>query len=312
MGRKKYFARDYIGRAFGCLTVLEHIGTKPNGADIVRARCYNPDDRLQKCVGSWEGPLYVLGPGKTTSCGCVRDNAKYLSAFCYQKNGLSDRDQAVRGRIGTIKASARAEGHVWSLTDADAERLIFSKCTYASLGGCGSKQQRTKASRETRGLFVLRNGIDRIDSQRGYTLDNCVPCCHIHNTLKRDHTPATAQAFADIIKQVWVAAEAGTLSQYLVPDPSLGVVSATPAPVPQQPSPTRTEAQSWAGDCKSKVDYATGKKTDMYGNVWDLTQIVCNSEDRSSSTAGTKFEPISLDQAERRLNGNDDDEPVLH
>ena len=30
------------------------------------------------------------------------------------------------------------------------------------------------------------NGIDRIDSSKGYSLDNCVPCCPLCNRLKSD------------------------------------------------------------------------------------------------------------------------------
>lgn len=32
------------------------------------------------------------------------------------------------------------------------------------------------------------NGIDRIDSSKGYTEDNCRPCCTQCNTLKLDYT----------------------------------------------------------------------------------------------------------------------------
>lgn len=28
------------------------------------------------------------------------------------------------------------------------------------------------------------NGVDRIDSNKGYTKDNCVPCCKICNQMK--------------------------------------------------------------------------------------------------------------------------------
>ena len=32
------------------------------------------------------------------------------------------------------------------------------------------------------------NGIDRIDSNIGYTVNNCVPCCTICNHMKNDLT----------------------------------------------------------------------------------------------------------------------------
>ena len=32
----------------------------------------------------------------------------------------------------------------------------------------------------------MRNGIDRIDSSKGYSVDNCVPCCAKCNYAKHD------------------------------------------------------------------------------------------------------------------------------
>lgn len=31
------------------------------------------------------------------------------------------------------------------------------------------------------------NGIDRIDSSKGYSIDNCVPCCTMCNRMKLDY-----------------------------------------------------------------------------------------------------------------------------
>ena len=35
---------------------------------------------------------------------------------------------------------------------------------------------------------VRINGIDRINSDKGYTIDNCVPCCAQCNHMKLDYT----------------------------------------------------------------------------------------------------------------------------
>lgn len=32
------------------------------------------------------------------------------------------------------------------------------------------------------------NGIDRVDSSKGYILNNCVPCCEICNKMKLNYT----------------------------------------------------------------------------------------------------------------------------
>ena len=34
------------------------------------------------------------------------------------------------------------------------------------------------------GSTIKENGIDRVDSNKGYTTVNCVPCCTMCNTMK--------------------------------------------------------------------------------------------------------------------------------
>ena len=62
----------------------------------------------------------------------------------------------------------------WQLTDAQFEELVKKNCFY-----CGMTP---KKNGHYLGSF---NGIDRIDSNRDYTLDNCVPCCKTCNYAKQ-------------------------------------------------------------------------------------------------------------------------------
>lgn len=64
----------------------------------------------------------------------------------------------------------RLEIFSWELTDEQFYNLVIKDCYY-----CGEKHKQY-------------NGIDRIDSQKGYTADNCVPCCQWCNTMKLDHS----------------------------------------------------------------------------------------------------------------------------
>ena len=54
--------------------------------------------------------------------------------------------------------------------------FLFKECTY-----CGDKMFSSKVFN---GKIIKSNGIDRIDSKRGYTYDNCQPCCKICNSMK--------------------------------------------------------------------------------------------------------------------------------
>lgn len=62
------------------------------------------------------------------------------------------------------------------LTDEELTSIIFSCCTY-----CGALPNKTYAKCKL--AFI---GIDRVDSNKGYTIDNCVPCCMICNRAKND------------------------------------------------------------------------------------------------------------------------------
>jgi hypothetical protein len=78
--------------------------------------------------------------------------------------------RSAKGRFGQGKHSAKRRGMVWELTlEQHAQLLSSGKCEYCkgALGPCGS-------------------GLDRKDNSRGYTLDNCVPCCGDCNTIKAD------------------------------------------------------------------------------------------------------------------------------
>jgi 5-methylcytosine-specific restriction endonuclease McrA len=45
----------------------------------------------------------------------------------------------------------------------------------------------------------LKNGIDRIDSNKGYTMDNCVSCCWTCNRMKGN---MTQQNFLEHISKI--------------------------------------------------------------------------------------------------------------
>ena len=81
------------------------------------------------------------------------------------------------------RGHAREKNREFLLSYEEFQKLCHSNCYY-----CGSepeiRQQFIRYSKNTE-LQPL-NGIDRIDSSKGYTLDNCVPCCMRCNQMKSD------------------------------------------------------------------------------------------------------------------------------
>jgi hypothetical protein len=72
-------------------------------------------------------------------------------------------------RFTDCKRYAKSRGLEWAISFEDYCHLLNYKCTY-----CGGPLPETKV------------GLDRIDNNKGYSLDNVVPCCYYCNHLRSD------------------------------------------------------------------------------------------------------------------------------
>ena len=75
------------------------------------------------------------------------------------------------------KYSAKVRHLDFKLTFDQFHTLIHSNCTY-----CGTSPKERKIAKGEN--IIKANGIDRIDSNKGYVLENCVPCCPMCNYMK--------------------------------------------------------------------------------------------------------------------------------
>jgi hypothetical protein len=89
--------------------------------------------------------------------------------------------QTFNGRLLSYKVSATKRGFDWLLTDEEFASFWQKDCFY-----CGDE--------------IKTIGIDRIDSTRGYTLSNLVPCCTQCNIMKMDYSN---KEFLNKIKQIY-------------------------------------------------------------------------------------------------------------
>ena len=104
---------------------------------------------------------------QTVKCSNCRKNrfGKPLNVleykmYCFYRGGASQR------KIG------------WKLSEEEFKSLIKQNCYY-----CNESPSRHQ-SVTYRDDYELVNGIDRIDSDKDYSIDNCVPCCHTCNMMK--------------------------------------------------------------------------------------------------------------------------------
>lgn len=155
------------GSIFNRLTVLDFIWkTRPSG---IRYRFY-------RCRCECGNETFVnsadLKRGQTKSCGCLNQELR-------RNRKKHSGNVAINSQIDSYRRSAIKRNLEWSLNRDLAVSLFLSNCHY-----CGSKPSRLA---KTHGPdTALVNGIDRVDSSKGYRQDNCVSCCKVCNYAKSD------------------------------------------------------------------------------------------------------------------------------
>lgn len=93
----------------------------------------------------------------------------------YKKKVNDTRRLNVSGKILAVKENAGRRNISWELQDEQAYKCITSPCTYCNYLD----------------LNNTLNGIDRLDSNKSYSSDNCVPCCTHCNLMKGCYDPKT-------------------------------------------------------------------------------------------------------------------------
>jgi hypothetical protein len=157
---------DITGKRYGRWTVLSQAPRDPRkGGDAEwRCRC---DCGTESVVRS-----SCLRTQESRSCGCLHRELNTLN------NTKPPGHAARRGLFSTYRAKSKHRGLGWEIEPELFYQLTSQNCTY-----CGSKPSQVSKGRTHNGHY-LYNGLDRVDSSKGYFPDNVVPCCGICNFAK--------------------------------------------------------------------------------------------------------------------------------
>jgi hypothetical protein len=117
----------------------------------------------------------LLASGNTKSCGCL---GKETARFRALPHGEASINQVLAG----YKHKAKKSGLEFSLTRPQFVSLIRGRCFY-----CGILGTNTHISQHGTGDLAY-NGLDRIHSERGYTISNTVPACKRCNFAKSNRS----------------------------------------------------------------------------------------------------------------------------
>ena len=163
---------NYVGKTYGTYTILSFnsIEHQENyDKKLFNVRCNNcGSESIQQLS-------HILKTPKSCS------NCKYEIRI---KNN-PPKIESVRNCIkSTYISGAKNRNLPYELSDKKFDELIYGNCFY-----CGQEPLKYKSDEKfnkTDTVF-LRNEIDRIDSTKGYSNDNCVSCCFKCNSMKSDN-----------------------------------------------------------------------------------------------------------------------------
>lgn len=143
-----------------------------------------------------------LSSGKSNSCGCLK--AEFLARKGNQYGLYEDREKALlKVQYSHLKRRDVNKGFAETMSFEVFSRLSKSPCRYCGLDYSKEVEDRLSESKKQKRLSdcVLKcNGIDRIDSSKGYTMENSVACCKYCNTAKNTMTESE---FYTWIKRVY-------------------------------------------------------------------------------------------------------------
>jgi len=165
---------DLTGRTFGNLKVVERSGSNARGSAMWLCQC--------SCGNSHRVVGLLLARGSVKSCGCRRKHSF----------GLATKMHVLRN----YQHSAERRGLEFVLTPGQFFKLTQLPCHY-----CGKPPGKsvTASQPKLKNGDFLYNGLDRVDSRKGYTIENTVPCCTTCNYAKGT---ATAEEFTSWVKLV--------------------------------------------------------------------------------------------------------------
>jgi hypothetical protein len=161
------------------------IGSKVNGFTVLRNEWLNKNKIwICACDCGNEKIFWKLSAiTKQKTCGCGVDEA-----------GLTAKQRrSVNSRMNSYKQGAKTRGFDWNLSYLEFVEITTKNCMYCDaspkswdcISGAPSLQK-DSPNVNSEDYQILFNGIDRINSDEGYDIDNCVPCCTSCNRSKSD------------------------------------------------------------------------------------------------------------------------------
>lgn len=158
-----------IGQIFGPFEVLETVRSiNPGGKAVTKYKC-----KCTKCGRESIKQSHHLKGFKGSGCLECTDRLPPKLRISMNQRNYNNYKTKITNQTDLI----------FDLSFDEFDKLTSQNCNYC--GNAPSFPERFKNEFKNRDI-VNFNGIDRIDSTKGYILENCVTCCTICNRMKSD------------------------------------------------------------------------------------------------------------------------------
>lgn len=172
---------DLVGKKFGRLTVIKFSSFK---------------NEKDKTIPYWEcicdcgnikiANQYSLTKNNVRSCGCLLKETSSRTGKSRLnkpniKNSKPSGESGFNFMFSNYKNKCGYKNIPFNLTKEEFKFLTQQECYY-----CGDMPYLVLYHCKGHSSNFIANGIDRLDSSLGYTLENCVSCCKYCNYAKRD------------------------------------------------------------------------------------------------------------------------------
>jgi hypothetical protein len=169
-----------IGQKFGRLTVVSTFSKDRQLWCVCSCECKETETCIKRARH--------LRRGVTKSCGCFRREQCSLVGKSPNHFKLPVGEAAFRNLCLRYKVDAKKRNLYFELTKDDIRKFSVGNCYYC--GAAPSSEHyaspiRKNPRNSSNGTYTY-NGIDRLDNTKGYSLENCVSCCSLHNFMKSD------------------------------------------------------------------------------------------------------------------------------
>ena len=182
--RDKFNPNDIIEKKFGMLKVIK-LKKTINKAHFHHGKYSNKYLYLCECACGNTKIINRRGliGGITRNCGCITKEKWKFNRGLRRSRKLPKGESSFRTLLSHYKEGAERRNLNWDLSKEEFHFLTKQNCFY-----CGkSPIQEILSCKQANGSYFY-NGLDRIDSNKGYTKENSVPCCKICNRSKSDLT----------------------------------------------------------------------------------------------------------------------------